>query len=843
MEQLTEKRVFSDSLVPVIAGALVFVGLFLSTFYNYLLFHTLAELFSITVAFAIFMVTWNSRRYFDNNYLQLVGIAYLFVGILDLFHTVSYKGMNIFQGYDANLSTQLWIAGRYVQSVSLFLASFVIGRRLNYTALLSSYTALTVLLLASVFVRIFPACYIEGTGLTPFKIISEYIISFILLCSAVLLIHKRELFENSVLRLLVMSIAFTIGSELAFTSYVSVYGLSNLVGHFFKIIAYYLIYRAIVVTGLKRPYDLLFRNLKHSEEELIKHRNHLGELVEERTLELKRANEELEREIREHKQAEDHIIARNTLLKLLSEAFSRKEYLDAVVKLVCEWSGCRCAGIRILNKDGDIPYESYAGFSREFWESESHLSLKRDHCICTRVIAEQAESQDAPAMTPFSSFRCDNIFDFVAGLSAQEQARFRGVCARSGFASVAVIPIRYGDRVVAAVHLADEREGMAPQSFMKFFETITPLIGEAIHKLDAQSERVRLMAAIESAADAIAITDINWTIQYVNPAFEQVTGYARGAALGQDLRMLGRGIHNDVSYDEIQEALKHGRAWSGHVTRKRSNGTPYEEDVTISPVRDSSEEVVSYIAVKRDVTEKLRLEAIAGAVNTMNNMGYIIAGIRHEIGNPVNSVKMALNILKLNLDDYGPSAIRDYIERSLGELARIEYLLRSLKNFNMYENPELQNVQVSSFMDKLLALVTDDFSKKGISVAADIGSDARFCHADPRALQQVLLNVLTNAADACEGRGHSKILITASNASGIIMIRVADNGRGMTEEQHNDLFKPFHTTKAHGTGLGLVIARKMLAKMNGTIRVKSSPHEGTTVDIFIPGGLSESYRR
>ncbi len=844
MEISARKRAFSDNFIPAITGIMVFSGLFLSSFYNFLLFHTLSELFSITVAFAIFMLIWNSRRYLDGNYLQFVGIAYFFVGTLDLLHLVSYKGIGIFRGYDANLPTQLWIAGRYVQSISLFIASFFITRRLRYTAMFSLYTAITALLIAAVFAQVFPTCYVEGSGLTLFKVTSEYLISFILVCAMFLLLRNREHFEKSVLKLMAWSIAFTIGAELAFTFYVSVYGLSNLLGHYFKIISYYLTYRAIIVTGLTRPYDLLFRELKHSEEDLRQYRDRLEELVEKRTVELKRANEELGQEIRERREIENHITIRNAFLNLLSGMSSRKEYLDAAVKLVRDWSGCRCAGIRMLDKDGNIPYESYTGFSSEFWESESNISVKHDQCACTRVITGKAEPQDAPLITPFGSFCCNNIVKFTAGLSGEEQKRFRGVCVRSGFASIGIVPVRYRDEIIAAVHLADEREGMLPDAFMEFFESITPLIGEAINKLNAEAERTRLAAAVESSADAIAITDTTWIVQYINAAFAQVTGYGGADIVGQHLGILREGSSDQMLSREIGMALKQGRAWSGRLTSRRKDGRPYEEDVTISPVRNTAGEIVNYIATKRDITEKLRLESIAEAVNTMNNVGYIIAGVRHEIGNPVNSVKMTLNILKLNLNKYDHAAIREYIERSLAELSRIEYLLKSLKSFNMYENPELRNLQVAPFMEKLLALIRDDFSGRGISVALSAGGSCPvLCYADPRALQQVLLNILTNAADACESPEGGKILIEISGASGIIRMRITDNGRGMPEEQLRNLFKPFYTTKKHGTGLGLILAKKMLAKMNGTIAVSSGMHKGTAVDICIPEGRIENSQR
>ena len=134
-----EESFFAKKSVTFTAGILILFGLYLSTFYNYLLFHTLAELFSIVVASGIFIVAWNSRRILDNNYLLFVGIAYLFIGGLDLVHTLAYKGMNIFQGYGTNLPTQLWIAARYMESLSLLIAPVFLSRRLRADLVFMAY--------------------------------------------------------------------------------------------------------------------------------------------------------------------------------------------------------------------------------------------------------------------------------------------------------------------------------------------------------------------------------------------------------------------------------------------------------------------------------------------------------------------------------------------------------------------------------------------------------------------------------------------------------------------------------------------------------------------------------
>jgi diguanylate cyclase (GGDEF)-like protein/PAS domain S-box-containing protein len=253
----------------LIIGFFLCVGLYLTSLYSYALFHIVAESFSIVIAFSLFMIAWNTRQLATNNYVLFLSIAFLFAGLIDFVHTLAYKGMGIFQGFDANLPTQLWIMARYLQSLSLLAAPWFIDRKLNIRTISGFYLSATILLLAAAFSgTLFPDCFIEGKGLTPFKIVSEYAICLILISSLVLLLRRRETFDPIILHLIAWSIISTIVAELAFTFYISVYGLSNLVGHYFKILSFYLVYRAIIVTGLENPYRLLFYDLQKNREEL-----------------------------------------------------------------------------------------------------------------------------------------------------------------------------------------------------------------------------------------------------------------------------------------------------------------------------------------------------------------------------------------------------------------------------------------------------------------------------------------------------------------------------------------------------------------------------------------------
>lgn len=236
----------------------------------------------------------------------------------------------------------------------------------------------------------------------------------------------------------------------------------------------------------------------------------------------------------------------------------------------------------------------------------------------------------------------------------------------------------------------------------------------------------------------------------------------------------------------------------------------------------------------RDITEKARLESMTEEMNTMENINYIFSGIRHELGNPANSIKMTLSVLKNNLDTYSNNTILKYVDRALTEISRVEYLLQSLKSFSMFENPLIQHVNLPDFLDRFLFLVKGDLEEAGIKIKITLSPDVEWISADPRVLQQAMLNLITNASDATLGKDNAEIAISIFKKDDMICINVKDNGHGISKEGQKNLFRPFYTTKPNGTGLGLVITRRMLTRMNGQIEIQSQENIGTTATISIP---------
>jgi PAS domain S-box-containing protein len=321
-------------LLNLVYGSLILLGLYLASLYSYLLFHSIAEVFSVVIACSIFVLAWNSRHIIDNPYLVFIGIAYLFIGGIDFLHTLAYKGMGVFAGYQTNLPTQLWIAARYLQSLSFLIAPWLMKRKVHYPSVLGIYLIAAIFLGLSIFTwGIFPDCYVEGIGLTRFKIISECIISSFFALAIILLLRRREEFDPQVLRLLCLSLALTVFSELALTFYVDVYGFFNLLGHFFKVAAFYYFYRAMIETGLITPYHLLFRNLKLSEEALRRAHDELEIRVKERTAELTRAYETLKAEAAMRERAEEALRDSERKYSQVVESSLTGIYIDQDTKI------------------------------------------------------------------------------------------------------------------------------------------------------------------------------------------------------------------------------------------------------------------------------------------------------------------------------------------------------------------------------------------------------------------------------------------------------------------------------------------------------------------------------
>lgn len=222
---IVTRTIVNEIVAWIAASLLLFSSLYFLSRYSYILFHSIIEFLSVTVGWAIFIIAWNIRKRFGNGFLLIFGIGLLFIGIFDFLHALTYKGMGVLSSTNGNHPTQLWIAARFLESLSLAVAFFLTGKKPRLSIILTIYFFVTIAAIVFIFViPIFPDCYVDGVGLTSFKIISEYIISVFLIISAIVFYINRDFFEKKLYPYIFIMLLTKIVAELFFTAYVSVYG-------------------------------------------------------------------------------------------------------------------------------------------------------------------------------------------------------------------------------------------------------------------------------------------------------------------------------------------------------------------------------------------------------------------------------------------------------------------------------------------------------------------------------------------------------------------------------------------------------------------------------------------
>jgi len=259
----------------------------------FLFYHSLVELFFISVAFTIFSIGWNSRHIVPSNSLTILAVGHLALCAIQLFHLTSYKGLGILAVGDANPATQLWIAARYFEALVFLAAALTLPQRKRIPPylLLSVALVISALLLTLIWpLKLFPDCFLAESGLTRFKVESEYLICLMFGAAMFLFWRRSPHLDRRYRVLLLSSIAMSILTELAFTLYHDLYGFTNFLGHFFKLLAVTFLYRALISNALRTPYTVLFGDLSRAKEALDR------ELEQRRRteLELREANRELD---------------------------------------------------------------------------------------------------------------------------------------------------------------------------------------------------------------------------------------------------------------------------------------------------------------------------------------------------------------------------------------------------------------------------------------------------------------------------------------------------------------------------------------------------------------------
>jgi PAS domain S-box-containing protein len=361
----------------------------------------------------------------------------------------------------------------------------------------------------------------------------------------------------------------------------------------------------------------------------------------------------------------------------------------------------------------------------------------------------------------------------------------------------------------------------------------------------AEEKLKRLATAVEQSAESIIITDAEANILYVNPAFEHSTGYPGEEVLGRNPRLLKSGKQDQSFYRGMWETLSRGEVWAGRLINRKKDGTLFEEEGTISPIRDATGKVVNYVAVKRDVTREVALEGQLRQSQRMESVGRLAGGIAHDFNNLLTAINgygdLALRMLK------GEDPLRRHLEEIKKAGERATALTRQLLAFSRKQvlQPKVLDLNaVVSDLHKMLArLIGEDVSLR-LSLDPQLGQ----VQADPGQIEQVIVNLSVNSRDAMPKGGDltietANVVLSEAEAAqadvapgAYATLSVADTGCGMDEETLARVFEPFFTTKevGKGTGLGLSTVYGIVRQSGGGIRVSSKAGRGTTFRVYLP---------
>jgi PAS domain S-box-containing protein len=568
---------------------------------------------------------------------------------------------------------------------------------------------------------------------------------------------------------------------------------------------------------------------KRAEEALRKAHDELELRVKERTAELSRVNKELNAEITKRELAQVRAHITNVLLELFAQKTSRKEYLDSVVEAIRDWSGCRCVGIRLTNDEGFIPYESSVGFSDVFLSLESRLSIGKDVCACIRVITQTPEPQDAAVMTSRGSFRCDNTFKFISKLTEKEKSRYRGNCVKSGFASVAVVPICYRQEVLGAIHLADEKQGKVSPEAVEFLENMAMLIGEAVHRFDIETElresEERYRQLVELSPEGIGV-ERDDKIVFINTAAARLLGAKSSAEL------IGRPILDFVHPDYRKRTHRQldllRRKQKALPLREniflRVDGTTMDVEVAATPLVYENRPAAQIVF--RDITERKLAQEII--IADQKQLRLLTAELllteereRHEIATALH-------------DSLGP--ILAFSKRELGTLQKSAppHIAETLKNISDNISQAVKQTRTLTFdlspptlytlgFEIAIEELLERFCQEHKLEYSFRNSDQPKALTDPvkvllyRSTREMLINIAKHA--------RAKLVkVVLSRAENDIEITIEDDGKGF------DISAPKEKSK----GLGLFSVRERLRHIGGKLEIESKRDKGTHITLTAP---------
>ncbi|HYG36233.1 MAG TPA: PAS domain S-box protein, partial [Clostridia bacterium] len=434
---------------------------------------------------------------------------------------------------------------------------------------------------------------------------------------------------------------------------------------------------------------------------------------------------------------------------------------------------------------------------------------------------------------------------------------WRDAALARGYRSLMALPLKQGMVTVGAlVVYAKEPHYFSAIVTESLIEVATDLsfaleLFERNRQREIEQQQLRLQhSALEAAANAIMITDRQGVILWVNDAFTRLAGFARTEVIGRSPRLLKSGAHSPEFYRSLWHTVVAGSVWQGSLTNRRKDGTLYDEEMTITPVRSHKGDITHFIAIKQDVTERKKLEQQFLRAQRMQSIGLLAGGLAHDLNNMLAPVLMALPLLKQGLDIETRDHIIDTLEQSVKRGANVVQQVLTFAR-----GVEVQRVPVQlKHLVREMARIAEETFPRDISIRSNLPADLWPFLGDPTQIHQVLLNLAVNARDSMpeggqlsftarnvESRESRQFLGFAIPPGRYVSVSVADTGTGIRPEVLERIFEPFFTTKpaGKGTGLGLSTVLGIVKSHGGLVEVQSRLGAGSIFTVYLAAAPTE----
>ncbi len=381
---------------------------------------------------------------------------------------------------------------------------------------------------------------------------------------------------------------------------------------------------------------------------------------------------------------------------------------------------------------------------------------------------------------------------------------------------------RFDVEAVASLAIDD---GGRTIGIMGSFVDITP-------RRRAESQIRRLAAAVEQVAQSVIITDTKGIIQYVNAAFTATTGYTREEVFDRTPSILKSGLHDPAHYERLWKTIVAGQTWKGRFTNRRKDGSRYEVEATITPVRDRLGSVTSFVGLEEDVTEQLAVRRRLQEQEKLAAIGGIAAGIAHEIKNPLFAISSGIQLLQeeLALDDEQ----RMTFEIIYRDVMRMDRLVRQLQLLSARPRLNRSVQRVADLIQAAITLNRGLLAEKTLKMAASVPPDLPDLVVDRDQFLQVLFNLIQNAISVSPRGGRIEAAAEAGPDRASVIIKVRDEGPGIPADLVERIFEPFFTTKTSSAGMGLAVSRRIALDHGGSLKGEDHPQGGAMFVLELP---------